>query len=149
VERASQCEYLAAFETNQSTPYYLNLHYQDIPHTLMLGMTGTGESFTCNFLLTHAQKYAPRTVIFDLGDSYRMLTQFFGSSYMQLGIDRNAFSINPFSLPTSEENLHFLFSASPKNRLLRVNFLQTAAGTPYRLANWYTALLPILNFSLN
>ena len=103
-------EYLAALETNQSTPYYLNLHYQDIPHTLMLGMTGTGKSFTCNFLLTHAQKYAPRTVIFDLGGSYRMLTQLFGGSYMQLGIDRNAFLINPFSLPPSEENLHFLFS---------------------------------------
>ena len=110
MERHLDAEYLAAFETNQSTPYYLNLHYQDIPHTLMLGMTGTGKSFTCNFLLTHAQKYTPRTVIFDLGGSYRMLTQLFGGSYMQLGIDRNAFSINPFSLPPSEENLHFLFS---------------------------------------
>lgn len=119
-------EYLAALETNQSTPYYLNLHYHDIPHTLMLGMTGTGKSFTCNFLLTHAQKYAPRTVIFDLGGSYRMLTQLFGGSYMQLGIDRNAFSINPFSLPPSEENLHFLFSF--------VKVLIESSGT-YRMAD--------------
>jgi type IV secretion system protein VirB4 len=103
-------EYLAAFETNQGTPYYLNLHYQDIPHTLMLGMTGTGKSFTCNFLLTHAQKYSPRTVIFDLGGSYRMLTHLFGGSYMQIGIEHRAFTINPFSLPPSEDNLHFLFS---------------------------------------
>lgn len=103
-------EYLAAFETNQSTPYYLNLHYQDIPHTLMLGMTGTGKSFACNFLLTHAQKYNPRTVIFDLGGSYKMLTQLFGGSYMQIGIERRSFTVNPFSLAPSEDNLHFLFS---------------------------------------
>jgi len=103
-------EYLAAFETNQNTPYYLNLHYQDIPHTLMLGMSGTGKSFTCNFLLTHAQKYNPRTVIFDLGGSYKMLTQLFGGSYMPIGVERRSFTINPFSLPPSEENMHFLFS---------------------------------------
>jgi type IV secretion system protein VirB4 len=103
-------EYLAAFETNQQTPYFLNLHYQDIPHTLLLGMTGSGKSFTCNFLLTHAQKYDPRTVIFDLGGSYRMLTQLFGGSYLQIGVERRAFTINPFSLAPSEDNLHFLFS---------------------------------------
>ncbi len=105
-----EAEYLAAFETNQNTPYYLNLHYHDIPHTLILGMTGAGKSFLCNFLVTHGQKYGPRTVIFDLGGSYRMLTELFGGSYMQIGVERRAFTINPFSLDPSEENLHFLFS---------------------------------------
>ncbi len=103
-------EYLAVFETNQNTPYYLNLHYRDIAHTLLLGMTGAGKSFTCNFLLTHAQKYAPRTVIFDLGGSYRMLTQLFGGRYVQIDLERRGIMINPFCLPPSEENLHFLFS---------------------------------------
>ncbi len=105
-----EAEYLAVFETNQNTPYYLNLHYHDIPHTLILGMTGPGKSFLCNFLLTHGQKYSPRTVIFDLGGSYRMLTELFGGSYMQIGVERREFTINPFSLEPSEENLHFLFS---------------------------------------
>jgi type IV secretion system protein TrbE len=108
--RHLEAEYLAAFETNQNTPYYLNLHYHDIPHTLILGMTGAGKSFLCNFLLTHGQKYKPRTVIFDLGGSYRMLTELFGGSYMQIGVERRGFTINPFSLEPTEENLHFLFS---------------------------------------
>ena len=103
-------EYLAAFETNQKTPYYLNLHYQDVPHTLMIGMTGSGKSFANNFLITHAQKYNPRTVIFDLGGSYEALTELFGGSYMRVGIERRSFTINPFRLPLNDENLHFLFS---------------------------------------
>jgi type IV secretion system protein VirB4 len=103
-------EYLAVFETNQRTPYYLNLHYRDVPHTLILGMTGSGKSFLCNFLLTHGQKYSPRTVIFDLGGSYRVLTELFGGSYLQIGVERRPFTINPFSLNPTEQNLHFLFS---------------------------------------
>ncbi|MCU1328726.1 MAG: type secretion/conjugal transfer ATPase, VirB4 family, partial [Bryobacterales bacterium] len=103
-------EYLVALETRQQTPYFLNLHYQDVPHTLISGMTGSGKSFTCNLLLEHAQKYGPRTVIFDLGGSYRELAVRLAGSYMTLGIERNDFTINPFSLPPTPENLHFLYS---------------------------------------
>src|ERR1039457_1761442 len=38
-------EYLAALETDNSTPYFLNLHNGEIAHTLILGMTGSGNSF--------------------------------------------------------------------------------------------------------
>jgi type IV secretory pathway VirB4 component len=42
-------EYLAALETDNSTPYFLNLHNGEVAHTLILGMTGSGKSFlkTC------------------------------------------------------------------------------------------------------
>ena len=103
-------EYLAALETRQRTPYFLNLHYQDVAHTLISGVTGSGKSFTCSFLLEHAQKYHPQTVIFDLGGSYRELTSRLGGSYMTIGVDHNGFTINPFHLNPSRENLHFLFS---------------------------------------
>ena len=36
-------EYLAVLETNQGTPYYLNLHYEDNAHTVILGATGAGK----------------------------------------------------------------------------------------------------------
>jgi type IV secretory pathway VirB4 component len=49
-------EYLAVLETNSSTPYFLNLHYQDIAHTMILGATGSGKSFFLNFLITNLQK---------------------------------------------------------------------------------------------
>jgi type IV secretion system protein VirB4 len=105
-----RAEYLAALETRQQTPYFLNLHYQDVSHTLITGMTGSGKSFACSFLLEQAQKYGPRTVIFDLGGSYRDLAARLAGSYMTIGIERNQFTINPFSLKPTRENLHFLFS---------------------------------------
>jgi type IV secretion system protein VirB4 len=62
-------EYLAVLETDNSTPYYLNLHTGDVAHTLILGMSGSGKSYLCVFLLQNAQKYTPLTFIFDIGGS--------------------------------------------------------------------------------
>ena len=60
-------EYLAVLETDNATPYFLNLHNGEVAHTLILGMTGSGKSYLCSFLLQNAQKYAPLTFIFDIG----------------------------------------------------------------------------------
>jgi type IV secretion system protein TrbE len=103
-------EYLAVLETNSSTPYFLNLHYQDVAHTMILGATGSGKSFFLNFLITNLQKYQPLTYIFDLGGSYESLTRLFDGSYLRVGIEHRSFTINPFRLPPAKENLHFLFS---------------------------------------
>jgi type IV secretion system protein TrbE len=103
-----RAEYLAVLETAHGTPYFLNLHYKDVAHTLVLGRTGSGKSFTLNFLITNLQKYAPHTFIFDLGGSFESLTQLFGGSYITVGFDSQNFRINPFSLPPNKENLDFL-----------------------------------------
>ncbi len=71
-------EYLAVLETDNSTPYFLNLHNGEVAHTLILGMTGSGKSYLCNFILQNAQKYAPLTFIFDIGGSFQSLTTIFG-----------------------------------------------------------------------
>lgn len=63
-------ECLAVFETEHQTPYFWNLHYQDVGHALIQGATGSGKSFLAPFIVTHAQKYDPITVIFDHGGSY-------------------------------------------------------------------------------
>src|SRR3984885_4779651 len=101
-------EYLAVLETNHHTPYYLNLHYRDVAHTMILGRTGAGKSFLLNFLITNLQKYDPHTFIFDLGGSFESLTQLFGGSYIRVGLESDNFKINPFSLPPTKENLDFL-----------------------------------------
>jgi type IV secretion system protein VirB4 len=103
-------EYLAVLETDNSTPYFLNLHTGDVAHTLILGMSGSGKSYFCNFLLQNAQKYAPLTFIFDIGGSFQSLTTIFGGSYLNVGQEARDFTINPFSLPQTKENLQFLFS---------------------------------------
>src|ERR1700680_1013859 len=101
-------EYLAALATNHHTPYFLNLHYRDVAHTMILGRTGAGKSFLLNFLITNLQKYDPWTFIFDLGGSFESLTRLFGGSYVKIGINSPDFRINPFSLPPTKENLDFL-----------------------------------------
>lgn len=103
-------EYLAVLETNHATPYFLNLHYQDTAHTIVLGRTGSGKSFFLNFLITNLQKYDPYTFIFDLGGSFRSITQLFGGAYLKVSAERAEFTINPFSLEPTRENLNFLFS---------------------------------------
>jgi len=118
-------EYLAVMETDNQTPYYLNLHCGEVAHTLILGMTGSGKSYLCNFMLQNAQKYEPLTFIFDIGGSFEPLTHIFGGSYLNAGREARDFTINPFSLTPTKENQEFLFS------LLRV--LIEGDGQRYRL----------------
>jgi type IV secretion system protein TrbE len=101
-------EYLAVLETNHNAPYFLNLHYRDVAHTMILGRTGAGKSFLLNFLITNLQKYAPHTFIFDMGGSFESLTQLFAGSYIRVGLESQDFKINPFSLAPTKENLDFL-----------------------------------------
>jgi type IV secretion system protein VirB4 len=103
-------EYLAVLETDNSTPYFLNLHNGEVAHTLILGQTGSGKSYLANFILQNAQKYAPLTFIFDIGGSFQSLTSIFGGSYQNVGQEARDFTINPFSLAPTKENLQFLFS---------------------------------------
>ncbi len=102
-------EYLAVLETAHGAPYFLNLHSGDVAHTLLLGVTGSGKSFTLNFLVQSLQKYAPLTFIFDLGGSYETLTRGFGGTYLNVGLKNPVFTINPFCLEPTHENLNFLY----------------------------------------
>jgi len=101
-------EYLAVLETNHGTPYFLNLHYRDVAHSMILGRTGSGKSFLLNFLITNLQKYDPLTFIFDLGGSFESLTHLFGGAYLRVGHESSDFTINPFCLPPTKPNLDFL-----------------------------------------
>lgn len=103
-------EYLAIFETNQRSPYYLNLHYQDTAHSLIFGRTRSGKSFLLNYVITNLQKYKPFTYIFDIGGSYESLTRLFGGSYLKVGLKGSGFSINPFALEPTPENQNFQYS---------------------------------------
>jgi type IV secretion system protein VirB4 len=114
-------EYLAVLETNHRSPFFLNLHYRDVAHTIILGRTGSGKSFLLNFIITNLQKYQPHTFIFDLGGSFESLTQLFGGSYVRVGLESDDFKINPFSLPPTKANLDFL--------TLFVKVLMQSSGT--------------------
>jgi len=108
--RHLNAEYLAIFETGGGVPFYFNLHYQDVGHAALWGASGSGKSFSLNFLLTHPQKYRPYTFIFDIGGSYDVLTQLFGGTYVSVGDAQHPLTVNPFCLPPTPENLQFLYS---------------------------------------
>jgi type IV secretion system protein VirB4 len=74
----------------------------------VVGATGSGKSVSLKFLATHAQKYRPNTVIFDLGSGYRKLATLLHGSYVEIGLRQRDVSINPFALDPTPENLHFL-----------------------------------------
>ena len=48
-------EYLAVLETDNATPYYLNLHEREVAHTLILGATGSGKAFLRRYEVLRAQ----------------------------------------------------------------------------------------------
>jgi type IV secretion system protein VirB4 len=99
---------LAAVETREGTLYYMNLHVQDVAHTVLLGSTGSGKTFLLNFLISAYQQYSPYTVIFDLMGNYRRLTAQYNGGYLYAARP-DRFIINPFCLPPTTENLEFLF----------------------------------------
>ncbi len=103
-------EPLAVFETPWRTAYRYDLFAGDVGHTLILGATGSGKSFSLNFLLVEALKYDPRVLILDLGGSYRWLTRFLGGRYLELapGETEPTLRLQPFALPPTTRTFQFL-----------------------------------------
>ena len=122
---------LAILETGWRTPYHYDLFAGDVGHTLVLGATGAGKSFSLNFLLVQALQYDPRILILDLGGSYRWLTQFLGGGYMELspaGTGSAGFRLRPFSLPEGERTFQFLTGWI--SRLLRIGGWSLSGSDP-------------------
>ena len=123
---------LAILETQWQTPFYYDLFHGDVGHTLVLGATGAGKSFTLNFLLVQALQYNPRVLILDLGGSYRWLTRFLGGGYLELSPDdadgAGGFRLRPFALPASERTLQFLTGWI--TRLLRIGGWTVTGSDP-------------------
>ena len=118
---------LTVFETPAGTPYHYDLFGgRDVGHTLMLGATGAGKSFTLNYLLVQALQYRPRVLILDLGGSYRALTQFLGGGYLEVSPDQDAIALRPFALDPSERTMQFL--SAWVLRLLKIGGWEAQSG---------------------
>ena len=118
---------LTVFETPSGTPYHYDLFGgRDVGHTLMLGATGAGKSFTLNYLLVQALQYNPRVLILDLGGSYRSLTQFLGGGYLEVSPEDDAIALRPFALEHSERSMQFL--SAWVLRLLKIGGWEPASG---------------------
>jgi len=66
-------------------------------HGLILGTTGSGKSFTTNYLLSNflAESEKNHVVVIDVGGSYRKLAQSFQGAYLEVRL-ADEFGFNPF-----------------------------------------------------
>jgi type IV secretion system protein VirB4 len=104
-------ESLVVLENLHGQPYHFNMHRGQVGHTVHFGKSGSGKTYFVNMVIHNIQKYpGVKTFIFDIMNGYQKITQALGGAYVQLGAGPRAATINPFSLPPTDDNLAFLLS---------------------------------------
>jgi type IV secretion system protein VirB4 len=90
--------------TQGSTPFRLNLHVDDIGHTLIFGPTGSGKSTLLALLVSQAKKYKNVQIFaFDKGSSlYPLTLASKGTHYDIGGKDENQLSFAPLGEISSD-----------------------------------------------
>lgn len=100
-------EPLTVLETTSSTPYFFNLHNGDLGNFTLIGPSGSGKTVVLNFLIAQAQKFAPRTFLFDKDRGAEIFIRAMGGYYdvLRQGVPTG---FNPLHLPDSPANRAFL-----------------------------------------
>lgn len=76
--------------THSTTPFRLNLHVNDVGHTLVIGPTGAGKSVLLSLIAMQWQRYeGAQTFIFDKGRSARAAVLAMGGVHIDLGGDQS------------------------------------------------------------
>ena len=85
--------------TSGSTPFRLNLHVEDVGHTMVVGVTGAGKSVLLNTIEAQFRGYEGAQVyVFDKGGSSRALTAGVGGTFYDLGNENEgAISFQPLA----------------------------------------------------
>ncbi len=89
--------------TSGSTPFRLNLHVDDVGHTLVFGPTGSGKSTFLALLAAQFKRYKGAQIFaFDKGRSLMPLTMASGGVHYDIGADDDKLLFSPFSRVTSD-----------------------------------------------
>jgi type IV secretion system protein VirB4 len=97
----------ALFETTSATPYYFNFHENDLGNFTVIGPSGSGKTVVLNFLAAQAQRFGPRTVIFDKDRGAEIFVRAMDGHYARLSAGQ-ATGFNPLQLPDTHGNRAFL-----------------------------------------
>lgn len=82
---------LAVAETTGNAPFRLNLHVNDVGHTLVIGPTGSGKSTLVEFLEAQHPRYAKARVIkFEKGYSSFILCNAADGAYYDIGSEHSS-----------------------------------------------------------
>ena len=94
-------------QTTSSTPFFFNFHNGDLGNFTVIGPSGSGKTVVMNFLAAQAQKFAPRTVLFDKDRGAEVFVRGIGGRYSRIAAGHPT-GFNPLALPDTPANRAFL-----------------------------------------
>ena len=94
-------------ETTSATPFFFNFHHGDLGNFSVIGPSGSGKTVVMNFLAAQAQKFSPRTVLFDKDRGAELFVRGIGGRYDRIVAGEPA-GFNPLALPDTAANKAFL-----------------------------------------
>jgi type IV secretion system protein VirB4 len=100
-------EAVTVFETTAATPYFFNFHEGDLGNFTVIGPSGSGKTVILNFLAAQAQRFSPRTILFDKDRGAEIFLRACGGHYSRL-LPGEPTGFNPLHLPDTAVNRAFL-----------------------------------------
>ena len=98
---------VALLETTSSTPFFFNFHAGDLGNFSVIGPSGSGKTVVMNFLAAQAQKFSPRTILFDKDRGAEIFIRGIGGRYDRISPGEPT-GFNPLMLPETPANKAFL-----------------------------------------
>jgi type IV secretion system protein VirB4 len=94
-------------ETTSATPFFFNFHNGDLGNFTVIGPSGSGKTVVMNFLAAQAQRFAPRTVLFDKDRGAEAFVRGISGRYSRISAGEPT-GFNPLALPDRPANRAFL-----------------------------------------
>ncbi|MBX7535049.1 VirB4 family type IV secretion/conjugal transfer ATPase [Qipengyuania sp. GH1] len=100
-------EAVTLLETTSATPFFFNFHHGDLGNFSVIGPSGSGKTVVMNFLAAQAQKFSPRTILFDKDRGAELFVRGIGGRYDSIRAGEPT-GFNPMALPDTPGNKAFL-----------------------------------------
>lgn len=100
-------EAVTLLETTSATPFFFNFHNGDLGNFSVIGPSGSGKTVVMNFLAAQAQKFNPRTILFDKDRGAELFVRGIGGRYDRVYAGEPS-GFNPLALPDTPANRAFL-----------------------------------------
>jgi len=100
-------EAVSLLQTTSATPFFFNFHHGDLGNFTIIGPSGSGKTVVLNFLAAQAQKFNPRTILFDKDRGAEIFVRAIGGRYSRISAGEPS-GFNPLALSDTPENRAFL-----------------------------------------
>jgi type IV secretion system protein VirB4 len=100
-------EAVTLLETTSATPFFFNFHHGDLGNFSVIGPSGSGKTVVMNFLAAQAQKFSPRTILFDKDRGAELFVRGICGRYDSIRSGEPT-GFNPLALPDTPGNKAFL-----------------------------------------